>query len=267
MELTANFKIEEEYIPPRCRKPRLRTYEGKTTVDIPVVTPKDAPVALSHMEGIRHTDNYYKVDYRWYNGQLYAREREFSGAKNLGFVTLAKFKKTVQNRFLCRDVRDENCCYVHNVEQACACVKAEFAKIILLDTGRKLQVWAQKEEPRYDITTFGLGHNHGGIGTWLSICNHYNPNIPKERYFNALQFKEAQKEALRIAKLRGDDKSYGYIRTASQIRVLIPEAVRCKPAEEAGDGNDFIKELETLIEGSNSAQEAGILVSLCAVRN
>ena len=260
MHLPANFKIDEAYIPPRCRKPRYREYKGTTTVSIPVVKPEEAPVAMSHMEGIRHTDNYYRMDYRWYNGQLYVRKRDFYGAKNLGFVSYAKFRKAVRETFQYHEVRDENYCFIHEVDKAKECIQANYSNILIIENGKELQVWEVKGEPRYYVITFGLGYNHGGIGTWLSIGNYYNGNIGKERYFNALQYQEAQKEALRIAKARGDDKSYPYIRRAPKIRVFIPEAVQCNPAVEAGDGDPFQNKLEAICEGAGSALTAGLMV-------
>jgi hypothetical protein len=117
------------------------------------------------------------------------------------------------------------------------------------------EVYSQTAEPRYDITTFGLGHNHGGTG--LFVTYHYNPNISKDRYFSALQGDEAVAYANLIAARRGDTDDVG--KFEKMIEVHMPELVKVKPNKQHGDGNKLMNDLESLIQGSSSAAEAGLL--------
>lgn len=261
--IKANYTIDEAYIPKRCRNPRYRKITGTTLVPIPVVKEDEAPVAMYHMRGLR-CDGRYREDYRWFNGSLYIRKRNKYGTRNFGPVTLPQFKKMIQRKYERNAVRDEHYHFVHDIETAERCIRDMWADHIIIDNGKSLQVWEMAGEPRYYIITFGLGFNHGGIGTSVSIGNSYNPNIAKESYFTALQYNEAVQKALVIAKNRGDDKSYPFIRRTPKIHVLMPETVKCRPNEEAGDGCPIQKELEALCEGASSAFEAGLLVMASA---
>ena len=63
------------------------------------------------------------------------------------------------------------------------------------------KVWKECGEPMYEIATFGLGHNHGG--TSMVIEFFYNPNVPKDYYFNALNKEDAVRYADKVAEERG----------------------------------------------------------------
>ena len=114
------------------------------------------------------------------------------------------------------------------------------------------------EEPKYVINTFGLGHNHGSTAMFIENC--YNPNISKHNYFNALQRNEAIKYGKDVALRRGDTDSIDRIGSGINIEVLIPEAVKANPMNEAGDGDSFINNAEQIISNSNDALEAGLLL-------
>lgn len=62
------------------------------------------------------------------------------------------------------------------------------------------------------------------------------------------------------AKARGDTKNVGTFDRDINIKVLMPEMVRCSPQREHGDGDPFMNSLEDLVQGSGSAMEAGLLV-------
>lgn len=119
-------------------------------------------------------------------------------------------------------------------------------------------------EPMYYIITFGLGHNHAGIGTSLSMGNSYNPNISNERYFNALEYDKALNKALDIASRRGDTDSLEYIKNTTPIKVFDNRYVTRNPKEEHGNGNSFINALESMTESSNNIDEAALL-SMCVL--
>lgn len=121
------------------------------------------------------------------------------------------------------------------------------------------ELYSEISEPLYCIYTFGLGHNHAGIGTSLSIDFHYNPNISKERYFNILQFEEAKKKAIEIAMNRGDTDSLYYISKMNPIEVIDESLVKRQPNMEHGDGNPILNSMEKIIENSSSTTEAALL--------
>lgn len=261
-EIKADFRFEEEYIPPRCRKPRFRETQAQTVVKIPMVEADEAPVAMYHMDGLASCNTRYRKDYRWYNGSLYAREKILAfnedGSLYRTMQTVGNLKAAIGKSFLSREPRDEQWNPIHTLEEAKAAIQREYDKYLLIKIGDRTQVWSLIGEPRYCIYTFGLGNNHGGIGTSLDIENQFNPNIGKDRYFDALHYKEAKAEAMRIAKGRGDTKSFKYIRTAEEIKVLIPEAVTVN-TEDAGEGNPFINKLNAITEVGSDTLTTGLL--------
>jgi len=108
-------------------------------------------------------------------------------------------------------------------------------------------------EPRYVVQTFGLGHNHGGTG--MFVTQSYNPNIGHDSYFNALNYMEACEHADNVAERRGDDRSIPVRPNEGfEIEVLIPEAVKVRPASHHGNGCDFMNAVES---GINAAGPIG----------
>lgn len=128
-------------------------------------------------------------------------------------------------------------------------------------------LYVETSEPIYNITTFGLGHNHGGTGFFVSYS--YNPNLSKESYFNALEYEKAINYAIDVAARRGDTddvarfkeyKESGYDR----IKVYDSKYVTRNPQQEHGDGDKFLNDIEKVIEGSDSVVEAGLLCMMMA---
>jgi hypothetical protein len=126
------------------------------------------------------------------------------------------------------------------------------------------ELYKTTTEPMYCIYTFGLGNNHAGIGTSLDIVNFYNPNISKEKYFNALEYNRAVEKALNIAIKRGDTNSIDYIKNKTLIKVYNDSFVKRNPQIEHGDGDPFLNSLESITESSSSVSEAGILAMCLA---
>lgn len=266
--IPCHYKYEEEYLPPRCRIPRYRETEAVHSINIPVVAPKDAPIAFKHLDHIVGVtpdsgSRYYgsvKV-YRVFNGKLYTRipaSDKYCGAT--GWWKFSQLKKEISERQTWSCVSDWDVGCLHEPSACEAHFDKKFSKYLIIQSGGKKQIWEEASEPMYVIHTFGLGHNHGG--TSFSITDHYNPNIRKDCYFNALQAKEGMKEALRIAKGRGDTNYLSLIRKHPVIKVLMPEMVTRNPQKEHGDGDPFTNELEGLCNGSSSTMEAGLLTIL-----
>lgn len=251
MEFLADYAYDEQFIPPRCRKPRTREITGTCTVTIPSISLDMAPVAMWHKSCWQPNI----VVYRWYKGQLYTRSlfrKYFSGAD--GYWPLNRLKASFRGpvpQYL----------KGHNEADCCERCQNKANRYLILAGD---QVWERVGEPRYVVMTFGLGHNHAS--TALMIDNLYNENIRGDFYFNALDRKKAIQKCLEVARARGDTASFDSIRNSDEIRVLMPEAVLCKPEVEAGPGNDFLNQLEFLTEISSSEEEAAILAIAAALK-
>ena len=125
------------------------------------------------------------------------------------------------------------------------------------------EVWRECGEPRYEVCTFGLGHNHGGTSAFVQFG--YNGNIPYCNYFNANQKTEAIAYADKIASERGDTKSVGRCFDFADIDILMPDVFTCDPKKEHGNGDPFMNSLEEMIRSTDSANEAAILtMATCA---
>jgi hypothetical protein len=131
-----------------------------------------------------------------------------------------------------------------------------FKKYIIIDG----LLYKETGEPRYHISTFGLGHNHGGTGMFIDNC--YNSNINRKNYFTALQREECIAYGKQVATRRGDTESVEGLGDWYDIKVLIPEAVKCNPQIEAGEGCEFINKVENIINNCQSVGEAGLFVML-----
>jgi hypothetical protein len=69
-------------------------------------------------------------------------------------------------------------------------------------------VWQQVEQPIYSYTTFGLGHNHGGTGFFVSFIDPKNiPEGNKKFYFMPEQLQTALDTVIKVAQNRGDTES------------------------------------------------------------
>ncbi len=266
-EFKANYRFNEGFIPPRCRKMLCRPTNGTCVVTIPVATEEEAPVVLSYPSHLKTKGdnevyaNYYNVakDIRRYDGNLYCRVT--AGDKycgGIGWWKVSELKHELETKYStelmrAHDTREG----LHTAEDCERNLSSIYAEYLLVQVGKTTQVWRKCGEPMYAVFTFGLGHNHGG--TSLSIQEFYNPNINKERYFTALQYEEAQAKAIEIAKARGDTKYVRLIKKAQRIKVYDPTAVKRNPAVEAGEGDAFVNGIENLIQSSGSATEAGLL--------
>ena len=133
------------------------------------------------------------------------------------------------------------------------------AKQYLIFDGK---VWKTCGEPMYVINTFGLGHNHGSTGFFIEYT--YNPNISRNNYFNALERDKAIAYGKEVAASRGDTNSIEGMGDRDIIEVLMPEMVTRNPQEEHGEGDAFMNSIESIIRGTESSTEAGLLaVAMC----
>lgn len=254
MKVRTWIKYEESYIPPRCRKPRY----------IPCEEYVDITLAEAKAEDL----------------QLAFEDTSFFGAGKIFFYkkklwACAKLRNPVLSKEQGINTPLEDLLWTH--EHCSFYFRFDFDRRVGKDTSRKAVMakaredmqkyllvdgvlYQQINEPRYCIYTFGLGHNHGG--TSLSVNYGYNPNIPKDRYFSALQGDEAVAEANRIAAARGDTDSVDEFK--SYIKVFMPELVKVNPRKQHGNGNSLLNTLDAIMEASPDKLTAGLL-SIAAV--
>ena len=261
MKLETTIEYSESYIPPRCRKPRWRDVKEDVVLDVAEHTDQTAPVV-----GIVH-------DWVWPDnddGRLVPTDVRKVG--DVFYVPLLLkdivCTKTDRERHLTADELIDHIkhrvSYGHygngergDVLEHCDYVLSLYAVIDGM-------AWQATGEPRYVINTFGLGHNHGGTGFFIEFS--YNSNIAASRYFNANDRDKAIEAFMNIALGRGNTASAQRIQheldcgECRNIEVLVPDAFACNPLTEHGEGDEFINGLESLISGSGSSLEAGLLV-------
>lgn len=89
----------------------------------------------------------------------------------------------------------------------------EANKYLLIDG----ELWETTNKPYYKLTTFGMGNNHAGIGTSLSVdYSEFNNGTKFEADEKELAFNEALKTAI----IRGDTNSIDYIKNCPVIEIF-----------------------------------------------
>jgi hypothetical protein len=248
MKLTVKYEYQEEYIPPRCRNPRCRQIEKTMSVNIREITSEEAPVAMIVTDYETRDGQFGVCDipYRWYKNKLFKVYRHQGGSSTGNLYTLDDVAYNInQNGYGYPYDADE--------KRRKSDIRKTAKRYLIIDG----EIYREAGEPRYCIYTFGLGHNHGGSS--FSIDEHYNSNISKERYFNALQREEAIIFFNETASGRGDTNSVNE-NPVDNIKILIPEAVKCNPQKQHGNGCGFTSSLESMISGSKNKAESGLMV-------
>lgn len=246
------------YIPKRCRKTRYAEVTEDITFKVKSITSDEAPIAF-----VLSDYHYYVTEetpiIRCYKKKLYkqykVQGRFLNGHDDNDSKRYPQGIDWLVERcihpYLTHDCEQRNKNYVVNT------YKAEISRYILIDN----EIWERCGEPRYEICTFGLGHNHGGTGLFVEM--YYNPNISKDFYFSALDGDKAVAKANEVAQRRGDTEDVGTFK--KMIEVVMPEMVKCKPMKEHGKGDKFINTLNTITENATSVGEAGMLCMLSAL--
>ena len=274
----ADVMYARQYLPTkRCRNARTMTMLASHQFHIRKISSKEAPVAfkVTAFEANRII--------RLVNGTLYGTIIQSGGYRFDNFLQPLLWevrwqyqslvdeqapKGHMANYFIDRpydmnksvtlsDTFDENCQKIQkHLDQ----------KFLIIDG----DLWVKTDEPRYEVVTMGLGHNHGGTAMFIEYD--YNENISKDSYFRADQFKEAYDYAIKVAENRGDTDSAARFKEELKtkeyldyIEVCIPEAVNINPQKEAGNGNPLLNEMEGVIEASPNKDSAGLGVILTAL--
>lgn len=245
----------ESYLP-TTRHRRLR-YRSKTeTIEVNVrnIDREDARLAFT-LSDYNHKEK-HQTEVLLYRGKLYMRcwrhlteEERAAGLSGYAVERLEDFDREY-TVFDCETHGDET------RKQLINRLRTKTRRYLIIDG----DVWSVCGEPRYEIITFGLGHNHGGSG--LFVTTNYNRNIPNDRYFSTLDDKKAVEEFNRIAAARGDTESIGEY--GKMIEVHLPDCVRLNPKKEHGKGEPFHNMLEEITEKCDSPMEAGLLTIVAA---
>lgn len=249
------IKYWEPFLPsPRHRKYRYREEKTTITVSVDSISEEPAPIAFM-LSDYSHVQN-NKTVFRLYKQRLFTRmnmtdtkcyygeERDRMLLQGLSSDKLPNL--ILQNSNIFRSTID-----LDELPETRTKLRHSAKQFVIING----QLWKQTGEPRYEILTFGLGHNHGGTGLFVETM--YNSNVPNKNYFSALDEHKAVAYANEIAKKRGDTKNVGTFK--KMIEVLIPEAVKVNPTRQHGKGDPFINQLNAITEKSNSATEAGLL--------
>ena len=281
MLFNIEFWNEEKYLPTkRHRVLRSRFVKNSVDVDIKEPTESEFPIAFivhdyqSVYENAKSYDDFngngeYKMfseEIRTYDGKLYKAVRVTHGsAISCVFESLNYIKNRIQEYAPYwkggEDFTEASIIKESNIEE---CKEKVFEKSLsYIVYGGK--VWEICGEPMYNINTFGLGHNHGGTGFFITY--YYNPNISNKNYFNALEREEAIACGKQVALNRGDTNSVDGMGEHDIIEVLMPEMVTRKPKIEHGEGDSFINSLESAISGTENSLEAGLLAMAICISN
>lgn len=277
------FNIEfwnmEKYLPTkRCRNLKQRYVENNMNVDIKELAETDFPVAFiihdyqSVYENAKSYDDFdgngeYKMfseEMRTYNGKLFKPVRISHGtAISTNFEPLDYIKQRIQDYAPYwkggEDFTEKSIVKESDVEKCKDTISSRAENYVIFDG----KVWETCGEPMYNVTTFGLGHNHGGTGFFIQYD--YNPNISNKNYFNALEREKAIAYGKQVALNRGDTNSIDGMGERDIIEVLMPEMVTRNPQREHGEGDSFMNLIEDVISNSDSSAEAGLLAAcICA---
>ncbi|WP_152633384.1 hypothetical protein [Aliarcobacter butzleri] len=250
MTLEIPFVYKATVIKPKCRNTTDILIEDKITIDIaeydnlPVafkvgnleyywdnkslwmiaseydrVSEKNITVTIEEIK--ENTENPHedlRVPYAqapFFNYSKYGTYRNYS-YRDIELVYSSKDEAVNQNREYIKDDREEIVSSIKEVADSMI-----FIKGLMYD---------KINEPRYKISTYGLGENHGG--TSLGIENGFNANSCPTAYYSALEYDLAVEEAINVATNRRDTNYIDSLKKTSKIEVLIPEALQLDMTKE-----------------------------------
>lgn len=255
MKIKTWIKYDVAFLPtPRCRKYRYKEEEDYVDIELKEVSMNDLKKAFKVEE---------KMIYA-YGGKLWTHATERSihcvhGKETRTALEALIYAGVTYSTYFgrysgyCKDSVREN------RDEVIARANKDMEGYLLVDG----ELYEETYEPMYNITTFGLGHNHGGTGFFVDYC--YNPNISSKNYFNALQYEEAINHVIKTAAGRGDTNDVERYEEAKangdyKITVYDESLVTRNPKVDHGDGNPLMNDFESIINASESSNEAGIMV-------
>lgn len=277
MKINVNYYYNQKFLPTkRHRNIRERQIEDVISVSVTELTADVFPIAFivhdmkSVQNGMTSYEDYrsdkcdfrmFSEEIRTYKGKLYKPVRITHGAAistvfedesyvihNLEWMARRDWSVDDGNEF-----SEDSVIKNENKKEVRQMLRNAAKHYIYFDG----KFWSVCGEPRYNITTFGLGHNHGGTGFFIEYG--YNSNISNENYFSALQRDEAIAYGKSVALGRGDTESVDRIGIYDVIDVLMPEMVKVNPKRQCGTGSEFMNVMESVIKNSSNPNEAGLL--------
>lgn len=258
MKLNINYYYNQKFLPTkRHKKVRERQIKDVISVNISELTEDVFPIAFivhdmkSIQEGMTSYEDYksgkcdfriFSEEIRAYKGKLYKPVRITHGAtistvfENESYVIHNLERIVCKKWYIDNDIEfSENSVIVEeNKKEVRRMLRNSAKHYIYFD--RKF--WSVCGEPRYNIITFGLGHNHGGTGFFIKY--EYNPNISSKNCFSALQRNEAIAYGKSVALNRGDTESVDEIGKYDNIEVVMPEMVKVNPTRGVAKSLDVL---------------------------
>ena len=250
MKFDVKIMYSEGYLPtPRCRKLRYRNKNEVISTEIQEASMEDLEKAFFVSEYDRNVTVYA------YQGKLWSEEcKNQYGDQNATPLEMKKDEFMHNSYYFGKyDLTKKR---IETKEEVLERLREDNSKFLIVND----VLYRETEEPLYCINTFGLGHNHAGIGTSLSVAWFYNTNISKKAYFNALEFEKAKESAIQTALQRGDTNSIKHIEKSIPIKVYKPELVKRNPQQEHENENGFLNRVEDIISASDSSTEAALLI-------
>lgn len=255
-----DYKYEDYWVPPRCRKPRVRLLDGSYEARVKVFD--DAPlVATIHERRWVYEESGERPDFRMVDTPVYkARGRFFEPSMANDLCSSASGETTVDM-------------LLQHIASPLGWKESYPTRGIAEETIRRHcdqwlivggKVCQETEQAVYSIRRMGLGHNHGG--TCYTIDRGYNSNISARDYFNANDIEDMFDRFFSVALGRGDTDSARWVAQDlatgdyERIDVRVPEAFDADPLTDAGDGDPFMNRLYDLTDTAQSSAEAGVLV-------
>lgn len=207
MELKIFIKYTEGYLPtPRHRKLRYSNHESFETVSIKEISRTQTVLKfkVKDKEIVEYENCLYSkvlmTNNLFYCGNSPENEDNESilGRLKHSFIGYSTFFG-----FEPEDTRE------NMIKKA----QSEADNYILIDG----ELWEKDYEPCYGLLTFGLGNNHAGIGTSLSVvCENIYTTC---RTFKANERDFAIKKAIEVALDRGDTDSVEFIKKCPVIEI------------------------------------------------
>ena len=271
MLFNIEFWYKEQYLPTKRHKLlRERYVKSDVNVDIKELSEKKFPLAFivhdyqNVYENAKSYEDFdgngeyrmFSEEIRTYDGKLFKPVRITHGsAISINFKSLDYIKQNLQDHAPYwkggKDFTEKSIVKGNTRDECKQIIFSKAKKYLIFDD----KVWEICGEPMYTIGTFGLGHNHGGTGFFITYS-----------YFNALKREGAIAYGKQIALNRGDTDSIEGMGECDIIEVLMPEMVKRNPEQEHGDGDPFINSLENMIEKTESSAEAACFAMLMTLK-
>lgn len=209
-EITATGTYTRVETPPRCRKPRPISYNTTATATVETVDSTEAPMAF-HLTRVLPEQ---VTEIRTHAGKLYAAHRESRNQETPLLPGSTQFpSETNAERLRLRETE--------SADAFESSIQRHFSRFLIIDG----TVWVETAEPSYLVTTFGMGHNHGGTALMVETL----PTRYRAGTFRADDFASALAHAIEVAGERGDTHDVARFEKSPDeycaIEVLIPEAV------------------------------------------